>query len=322
MSVGDLIYERRDFLQKKDDNGISLFDHLSELTLEILEKRPVDAFERLEELSSKLKNSISGSESIKPITDGKVIIYIFNLNIYFQFDTKILDLLQTPAIEKSKELLKVNTSGEEQGGHSDVRISNGIEEGYYFERLGIGLGQEETSQIYVHLKKFFENLPLKSVRLFGKIKGINKDYYIAEGESQGQLGEEGGEDEGAEEEDQKKEGEGTGGAGGTGATEDEEGAEEEVPLASLSNTSGIARRKKKVKKSGEEGGEEGERGGDENNNNNNEEGGEEEEEEQEPEEEAPGEPTIGIIYYYLFYYLLLFILLFYYFIILININHN
>jgi hypothetical protein len=72
MDQGDFFRDGRDYLQMKDENGISLFDHLSELTLEILEKRPGDSFERLEELSLKLKNEISGVGRVKSLTDGKV----------------------------------------------------------------------------------------------------------------------------------------------------------------------------------------------------------------------------------------------------------
>jgi hypothetical protein len=63
---------------------------------------------------------------------------------------------------------------------SEVVIPNFIEESYHFARLGVGLGQEELLQIYLHIKQYFSTLPLKTARFWGKIYGLEKNYYIVE----------------------------------------------------------------------------------------------------------------------------------------------
>jgi radial spoke head protein 4/6 len=51
---------------------------------------------------------------------------------------------------------------------------------YYFEQAGVGLGREETFRVWLALKQLVEKYPLETIRLWGKIYGIQENYYIAE----------------------------------------------------------------------------------------------------------------------------------------------
>jgi radial spoke head protein 4A len=51
---------------------------------------------------------------------------------------------------------------------------------YYFEQAGVGLGREETFRVWLSLKQLVEKYPLETIRLWGKIYGIQENYYIAE----------------------------------------------------------------------------------------------------------------------------------------------
>ncbi|KAA6370817.1 MAG: putative radial spoke head protein 6, partial [Streblomastix strix] len=93
-------------------------------------------------------------------------------------------------------------------------------------KFGVGLGEEETLQIQQHIQTHFSTLNLKQVRLFAKIIGLEKDYYVVQGEPVAEFVEEEGDAEeegktGAEGEEEK-----TGEEQEEEAKEEEEGGEE------------------------------------------------------------------------------------------------
>ena len=51
---------------------------------------------------------------------------------------------------------------------------------YYFEQGGVGLGKEEWIKVYFALKKLTDTVSLTSCRFWGKMLGLEKNYYIAE----------------------------------------------------------------------------------------------------------------------------------------------
>jgi radial spoke head protein 4A len=44
----------------------------------------------------------------------------------------------------------------------------------------VGVGREEIFRIWLALKQLVEKYPLESIRFWGKIFGIEQNYYIAE----------------------------------------------------------------------------------------------------------------------------------------------
>jgi radial spoke head protein 4/6 len=59
-------------------------------------------------------------------------------------------------------------------------LPNLLELAYYFEQAAIGLGKEETYRVWLALKQLVDTYPLESIRFWGKIFGIEQNYYIAE----------------------------------------------------------------------------------------------------------------------------------------------
>lgn len=62
----------------------------------------------------------------------------------------------------------------------ETPLPNLLELCYYFEQAGVGLGREETFRIWLALKSLVEKYPLESIRFWGKLFGIQENYYVAE----------------------------------------------------------------------------------------------------------------------------------------------
>lgn len=182
--------EAKAFLLQSDGNGGSLYDHLSELLLKVLEHRPQNALQYLEDISLEVKAAKlnTNNSKINQAKEGK------------DLEESTLDVglaaLQTNLF-KSFEM----TSGSDvqsmipnEGDMSDL-----LEEAQYFEWAGIGLGKEETFRLMLSMKQLLESNPLKNVRFFGKIFGRQQDYFIVESEYK-----DGGKPDESEEPEQKQ----------------------------------------------------------------------------------------------------------------------
>ncbi|KAH7823831.1 putative Radial spokehead-like protein 1 [Monocercomonoides exilis] len=178
--------ESTSYLKQTNAEGGSIFDHLSELVLQIVESRPNDAFERFEEFSEKLKNKNLDNVTSEYTENGEPI------------PLNILQKLRTSSQESCKSLFQNEPQQEEQQ-ENEVKSPSAFDEAFYFAKFGVGIGQEELTQILLHMKRFFSKLPLKTIRLFGKFYGLNKNYYVVEGELLSELEEEEGSGEAPEE---------------------------------------------------------------------------------------------------------------------------
>ncbi|KAH7825260.1 putative radial spoke head protein 6 [Monocercomonoides exilis] len=161
--------ESKCYLQQSGPDGVSLYDHLSELVLQLVEQRPDDALEKIEEFSRELKKSAFIQKPIQEaaLDENKA--------------PTVLDRIKHKFNEQSVNLIK-ETKATNQTSSSTPLITDSMDESFYFSRMGIGLGQEELTQIILHMKQYFISQPMKSVRFFGKIYGVEKNYYVVEAE--------------------------------------------------------------------------------------------------------------------------------------------
>lgn len=88
----------------------------------------------------------------------------------------------------------------EQEEEFEIPIPNCLKMAFLFEQAGIGLSREEIYKISLAMKYLVYNYPLSSARFWGKLFGIEANYYIAEVEFR--EGE--GEDENADEEEEEE----------------------------------------------------------------------------------------------------------------------
>lgn len=146
-------------------SGDNLYDHLAKVLTRLLTERPSDAIDIFEDLSRREKQE--------------------------KFVNKVDTLIDKPDKSSETKLAEIQKSlymkeGEDDenlGGESDeaeTPLPNLHELSYFFEQAGVGVGREEIFRIWLALKQLVEKYPLESIRFWGKIFGIEQNYYIAE----------------------------------------------------------------------------------------------------------------------------------------------
>ncbi|XP_074616257.1 radial spoke head protein 4 homolog A-like isoform X5 [Acropora palmata] len=159
----------------------NLYDHLGEVLSKILDERPKHCVDIFEDISKGIKGKTEGTQ--EDIVDDK----------------------------ESKELAEVHQKlfedGDGEGGEPEVEedvetpLPDLMNLVFFFEQAGIGLSREEMFRVFLALKQLVDSKPLQMVRFWGKVFGIECNYYIAEVEYRE------GEEEEEEEEEEQGEGE-------------------------------------------------------------------------------------------------------------------
>jgi len=63
---------------------------------------------------------------------------------------------------------------------AEAPLGNIMEQCFYFEQAGVGLGREEMIRIWLALKSLVDSQPIERCRFWGKIYGIQQNYIVAE----------------------------------------------------------------------------------------------------------------------------------------------
>eukprot|EP00111_Clytia_hemisphaerica_P008257 TCONS_00024081-protein len=171
----------QDFI-KKENGSTSVYKEISSLIKSVLDERPLTSTDLVENILSN-----------KSLTEEKE-----KSNDYLPIST--LPDSQIKLFEKTDS---EDTFGENVAGGPDteeefeVPLPNCTQLDFYFEQAGIGLGREENYRIFLALKQLIFTQQLGTIRFWGKIFGLEKNYIIAEGEFR--------EGEGEEEENEEEE---------------------------------------------------------------------------------------------------------------------
>ncbi|XP_054846182.1 radial spoke head protein 6 homolog A-like isoform X2 [Eublepharis macularius] len=167
-------------------SGVSLYDHFADMLAKILDERPENPADIIENISRDVKWA-RFQKKMDTLRDE-----------YEKFPTYEL-------AEMYKNLFqKAGGDGAEQELEEETLITplpNVMETAYYFEQAGFGLSMEEYYHIFLALKLLVTTHPIQTCRFWGKILGIEANYIIAEVEFR-----EGEEEEEAEEEEIPEEG--------------------------------------------------------------------------------------------------------------------
>lgn len=172
-------------LSTSSKSGLNLYDHLSKVLTKILDERPADAVDIVENISQDVKMA--------------------------RFDKK-LDTLRNenemlPAYEIAETQKALFLQGHLEGADSELEeeiaessLPNVMESAYYFEQAGVGLGTDETYRVFLALKQLTDTHPIQRCRFWGKILGLEMNYIVAEVEFRDGEDEEEVEEEGIAEE--------------------------------------------------------------------------------------------------------------------------
>ncbi|XP_019523825.1 PREDICTED: radial spoke head protein 4 homolog A isoform X1 [Hipposideros armiger] len=192
-------------LQTSSKSGLNLYDHLSNMLTKILDERPENAVDIIENISQ----------------DVKIAHFSKKLDT-LQNENEMLPTYEIAEMQKAL-FLQGNLEGADQELEDEIAensLPNVMESAFYFDQSGVGLGTDETYRIFLALKQLTDTHPIQRCRFWGKIFGLEMNYIVAEVEFR-----EGEDEEEVEEEDVTEERD-------NGDSEGEEGDEDELPRPS------------------------------------------------------------------------------------------
>ncbi|KAM6441621.1 radial spoke head protein 6 homolog A-like [Liasis olivaceus] len=166
--------------------GVSLYDHLADMLTKILEERPENPADIIENISKDIKCA-RFQKKLDTLRDE------FEKHPTFETAEMYKTLFQRGGGD--------GTDQEPEEELPDTPLPNVMETAYYFEQAGIGLSLEEYYHIFLALKQLIATHPIQTCRFWGKILGIEANYIVAEVDFR-----EGEEEEEAEEEEMLEEG--------------------------------------------------------------------------------------------------------------------
>ncbi|KAL3314074.1 Radial spoke head protein 4 A [Cichlidogyrus casuarinus] len=138
------------------------YDFLAKILKELLNKptskNPCEDFHRM---SYKLKEFVS--PPLDHLRDSERSTYQLEVS-------KIQSSLYKPRKEAERD-------------DEDKPIPDMLYLGFLCQQAGIGISNEEVTKLQLSLPRIIENHPVKKLRFWGKLFGIEKDYYVVEAEA-------------------------------------------------------------------------------------------------------------------------------------------
>ncbi|XP_061440583.1 radial spoke head protein 6 homolog A-like isoform X2 [Rhineura floridana] len=166
--------------------GVSLYDHLADMLSKILDERPENPADIIENISKDIKCA-RFQKKLDTLRDE------YEKHPTFELAEMYKTLFQKGGGEGTDQELEEELP--------ETPLPNVMETAFYFEQAGIGLSLEEYYHIFLALKQLVSTHPIQTCRFWGKILGIEANYIVAEVEFR-----EGEEEEEAEEEEIVEEG--------------------------------------------------------------------------------------------------------------------
>lgn len=167
-------------LKGKDGNS-NLYDHITNILGKMLLDNPTNPYDNIESYSH----------------DVKFSNFDYKKDTNFDHKERMRETygeIKEWADKALSNLEKINVGSEEepQDPGQCGYVPNLPEEMKKFEWAGIYFGEEETYQLQKSLTKLAHQTKAKSLKLWGKILGSEKDYYVVEADGAQESGEEGG----------------------------------------------------------------------------------------------------------------------------------
>ena len=170
-SLEDQIKAAKTFLLRSspNDNGFTMYDHLITLISQVLETKPespVGVFETLSRQNKRAKFSLP-KDTIQDVTvTPSDAILAYETKELFNRSGEIPDTVPDP--EESEEPAE------------EAPLADVMENMFYFEQAGIGIGREEMFRNFLALQQLTDTYKLQSCRFWGKMLGVDGNYTVAE----------------------------------------------------------------------------------------------------------------------------------------------
>merc|ERR1712048_577260 len=148
--------------------GDGTYDCLAKVIRKLLDEKPANAAEQLSSIVDRVKLETTTSPD-----------NLSSLQICADKSQ------QAELAEKIQDLFTNDGNAEaelEEDEEAGANLPNLQETAFYFKQGGIGLCDEEWTRIYLAMKQLCEKEPtMEQCRFWGKIMGLNANYYIVEG---------------------------------------------------------------------------------------------------------------------------------------------
>ncbi|KAJ3088786.1 Radial spoke head protein 4 A [Quaeritorhiza haematococci] len=165
------VTEAKSFLMTNSDKtGFNLYDHLTTVLMRVLETRPRNAVDFFEAISSEVKRSHFKFEQKDTPAGFKDAFALSNSHLLAKATAQLFERLSPERADADK------------GDAASGELPDIMELSKLWEWAGVSFGQEEMFVLFLSLRRLAEEKPLKSVRLWGKIFGLQKNYIVVEGE--------------------------------------------------------------------------------------------------------------------------------------------
>lgn len=165
------------FLQKSNNGGLSLYDHLSDVLLKLLESKPSNAYDAFENISMEVKQAAVVSPATQP--------HHHHHHHHHHASSKEKEFEPEANVKLANthvSMFKSEGNVDDDQDAGEAEMANLLEEAIPLEWAGVGLPREELFRFMLSTRSVLEQNPLKSARLFGKILGLQADYYVLETE--------------------------------------------------------------------------------------------------------------------------------------------
>jgi len=151
---------------KAGGDGKSLYDHLTEVFMQIAKEKPNDPLASFESLSVKVKQAAVQLQRFRELPNQ-------------DSDASKKQLLAS--LKRTTELLQ-GPKGEDDAKQSndDLPIADIMAHTELLESAGIVLGKEQMYKLLLSIQELTHKEELSDVRFFGKFFGTARDYYLVE----------------------------------------------------------------------------------------------------------------------------------------------
>ncbi|KAJ7996697.1 hypothetical protein DPEC_G00239710 [Dallia pectoralis] len=173
-------------LKNSTKSNTNLYDHLAQLLTKVMDERPDNVVDIIEEMSLDVKRGlVQDTQSTLRATPPEPASQLL--------------------AKQQKVLFSRGEDGDREEELVESPLPNVSELSFYLEQAGLGLGKEEMLRIFLALKQLVDSQPLAHCRFWGKILGTEDNYIVAEcGYREGEEEDEGLEETAEEEERDKK----------------------------------------------------------------------------------------------------------------------